>query len=67
VKDVAQMTNPSAMDDDELRAEIAALEPKVREFEKYHRRRWELLQELGLRNRRTAADEAMAQRPARRM
>jgi hypothetical protein len=55
------MTNPSAMDDDELRAEIAALEPKVREFEKYHRRRWELLQELGTR-RRMAGDEAMLRR-----
>jgi hypothetical protein len=56
------MTNPSAMDDDELRAEIAALEPKVREFEKYHRRRWELVQELGSRNRRVAGDEAMLRR-----
>jgi hypothetical protein len=62
---VNAMTDPTQMTDDELRAEIKALEDKVRAFERYHRRRWELVQELGSRSRRMAGDEAMLRRNQR--
>ena len=40
------LIDPKELSDEQLRAEIAALEPKVAEFNCYHQRRWELLQEL---------------------
>lgn len=57
--------DPRTLSDEQLRAEIASLESKVIEFNHYHRRRWELLQELGARQQQAKLKAELAEAKAR--
>ena len=53
--------DPRQLTDEQLAAEIKALEPKIVELEPYFRRRWELLQEQGARRQQVARKAAWAE------
>jgi hypothetical protein len=53
--------DPRELSDEELAAEIKSLEPKVVTSKFYFRRRWELIQEKGARQRQAEHKAKLAQ------